>query len=458
MLPTVSSALLVGSLFVLPALLISTQLLKIRKKYLQAQSLGLPVFISVSTWQNPIWALLHPYFLWMQHLPFGLVKGVKYSYFGWTDVDKGRTHVELGNAFCVVSPNRLEIVCAEPTVCMEVLQKWRVWTKSKEVYEMFNTFGRNLNSVNGQDWQRHRKITGQAFREETYDLVHRESRKQAEQLLRAIEKRGQGDLVHLRNDFALVAMHVLSSAVFGHSYDYGAGLQEVEVGHKMSYFASLAFILQNIMAVVVFKSLSAPDWLLPAYFRKLKLSVNEFQQYLTEAAEQEQKAGMTKRSGASLVTALLQANEDAKHQAQKSGGLPMHLTDEELYGNMYLFNLAGFETTSFSLGFTIPHLAIDPSLQGWIQEEIDLVIKSGKADDYNTAFSQLPRCRALMFETLRHHAAAAVVPRLSPSDQPTDVYFPSMDKTIIIPPDSYVTVNVRPHSSKTHVTFTNSVS
>ena len=273
-----------------------------------------------------------------------------------------------------------------------------------------------------------------------------ESRKQADQLLRAVVRRGEGTLVDLRDDFALLAMHVLSSAVFGHSYGYGAGLQQVEAGHKMSYFASLAFILQNVMSVILFKSLNVPDWLLPSFLRKLKLSVSEYQQYLTEAAEQEHKAGASKRSGASLVSALVQANNDAKNEERTAGGLPMHLTDQELFGNMYIFNLAGYETTSFALSFTIPYLAIDPALQDWIQEEIDAVFAAGHDINYENAFHRLPRCRALMFETLRQHSAVAAMPRLSPKDQPTELYFPSLNKTIVVPADSYVTTNVSPLS------------
>lgn len=334
MLPYPSLTLVAGSLLALPFTFLLIRLLKIFPHYLRARSLNLPIYVSIITWQDPIWTLIHSYFLWLSNLPFPPFDGIKYSWLGWTDVDKGRTHTEIGNAFCVVSPSRLEIFCAEPAVCLELTQKWKVWTKSREIYILFETFGKNVNTVNHQDWQRHRKITGQAFREETYDLVWQESWKQADQLLGAVVPRGQGNLIDLRNDFALLAMHVLSSAVFGHSYDYGAGLQQVEAGHRLSYFASLAFILQNIMSVILFKTLKAPDWLLPAFLRRLKLSVSEYQQYLTEAAEQEQKAGTTKRSGASLATALVQANNDAKSERQQAGGLPMHLTDEELYGNM----------------------------------------------------------------------------------------------------------------------------
>lgn len=138
----------------------------------------------------------------------------------------------------------------------------------------------------------------------------------------------------------------------------------------------------------------------------------------------------------------MRANNEAKSEGQKAGGLPTHLTDEELYGDMFIFNLAGYETTSFALSFTVPHLAIDQALQDWIQEEIDAVFELGKDVDYEIAFYQLPRCRALLLETLRQHSAAAAMPRLSPKDQPTELYFPSLDRTITVPPDTYVTLNV----------------
>jgi cytochrome P450 len=332
-------SLLSITLFVPPFLVLVYRCLKLVPQYIQARKLDLPIFVSLFTWQDLIWGLMHPYFLWLEHLPFGLGKGVKFSYFGWTVSDRADTHLELGNAFCIVSPNHLEIVCAEPSVSEEVTQKWRFWTKSPELYNLFQNFGPNVNTTNHADWQRHRKITSQAFREGTYDLVWEESLKQADQLLHAIERRGQNNLVKLREDFALLAMHVLSSAVFGHSYNYGAGLQQVEAGHKLSYFASLAFIMHNIMSVILFNGLQAPDWILPSFLRNVKLAVSEYQQYLTEAVQQEQRAGMNKRSGASLVTALVQANEDAKNETHSAGGLPMHLSDEELYGNMYMFNL-----------------------------------------------------------------------------------------------------------------------
>ena len=118
----------------LPFILILVRLLNIIPNYFRARSLNLPIYVSLITWQNPIWTLVHSYFLWLSNIPFPPFNGIKYSYLGWANDDKGRTHVEVGDAFCVVSPYRLEIFCAEPSVCLELAQKWKVWTKAPEVY------------------------------------------------------------------------------------------------------------------------------------------------------------------------------------------------------------------------------------------------------------------------------------------------------------------------------------
>lgn len=76
----------------------------------------------------------------------------------------------------------------------------------------------------------------------------------------------------------------------------------------------------------------------------------------------------------------------------------MHMTDDELYGNLYVFNLAGFETTANALTYTMPFLARNPEIQAWVGEEIDRVIKTGSQQEwsYEAAFPALVRCLAVM--------------------------------------------------------------
>ena len=51
----------------------------------------------------------------------------------------------------------------------------------------------------------------------------------------------------------------------------------------------------------------------------------------------------------------------------------MHLSDTELYGNLFLVNMAGFETTATVLTYTLALLAANREIQDWVGEEVDAV-------------------------------------------------------------------------------------
>ena len=366
---------------------------KIFLNYNAVKALGLPIVIAPVTWQDPLWIPLYPYLSWLRYLPF--CSWVEVSNIGWSCPEKSRPHQKYGNAFIVVSPHRTEFFIVDPVTMIEVTTKWKVWTKEKKLYSIFDVFGPSVNTVNGEDWQRHRKITGGAFRESNYRLVWNESRKQATQMLEVIAQRTRRSMHDVRSDVSLLTMHVLTGAAFGKSIDYGTGLANVESGHQMSYFTAIVTVLMDLMASILLASLKLPDWLLPNHFKKFKLAMAEFKQYLIEEVDEQRMTGLDEGRH-DLAAQLLHANEIAKDEQLKSGGRSAHLTDEELYGNMAIFNIAGFETTATSLSFTIPYLALKSELQDWIKEEVTWVKENGQYETYEDAFPELKRCLALM--------------------------------------------------------------
>ena len=52
------------------------------------------------------------------------------------------------------------------------------------------------------------------------------------------------------------------------------------------------------------------------------------------------------------------------------GGRALGLSNEELLGNMFIFSLAGHETTANALSAAIIFLAANPRWQDWLREEI----------------------------------------------------------------------------------------
>jgi cytochrome P450 len=251
----------------------------------------------------------------------------------------------------------------------------------------------------------------------------------------------------LRRGCEVLAMGVLSKAAFGGSgQEKGDGeeLEMVREGHQLSYLECIKIIMPNLMGVILVGGLKVPvpNWLFPSGLRKVKLAVEEYKVYLAELVQREQKKGLTEQGGVpNLATLMVRANDIEKDEILASGAMTGYLSDEELFGNMFAFNMAGYETTAMTLSFCLPHLALYPEVQVWAREEVDTVFGHGKELVYEEAYENLPRVRALMYETLRLHSPVAHLPRLSPPEM-TALEVPSMNMTISVPPDSLVSTPI----------------
>lgn len=437
---------------------------RISRNYNLVKSQGLPIIILPWSWQDPIWMLLSPYMLWLQHLPG--FSWVRYSYMGWTTKDKARAHRPaphgLGPAFIVVSPSRTEFFTVDPQTSAAVTRDWHQYAHPKDLYAVFGVFGNNVLTVNGADWQRHRKIVGGAFREAIYPTVWDESRDQARGMVETLlRRRRRSTLKDVRQAVELLAMHVLSAAAFGRSYAYGAsGLKSVDRGHRLSYMDCMRTMYPNLMGVILFGGLKLPlpDWVMPNGFLRIREAVEEYKLYLLEAVQRQQtKSSSEHDKVANLTTLLVRANDIEKDENLASGNKVGSLSDDELYGNMFAFNAAGYETTAMTLSFLVPYLAIYPQVQDWAREEVDAVFHKDELMSYEEAYEKLPRIRALMvgnlpccqpqradnrqYETLRLHSSVAHLPRESPSHA-TMLEIPSLHRTLTIPPTSLLSTPV----------------
>ena len=414
---------------------------------------GIPIIFAPWTWQDPLWLTfgpaLTPYLL---NLPF-FRSWIWCSYMGWTTRDAGRAHLPksaggrgLGSAFILVSPNRTEFFCTDPKATVEVGRDWRTYEHPEELYSVFGVFGANVNTVNGSDWSRHRKITGGAFlREATLAMVWKEGRRQARGLATELlgggsnsdaehgNKKGKGKeltITQVRTKMSLLTMSVLSVAAFGKAgavmaegdtSSTSTSIQDLEPGHRLTYFECSRIIFDNLLGVIMFGTAGLTKWLLPKSLRKIKLAVDEYRLFLREAVERHQTEHKDDNqggvAGTDLASLLIKANEAEKalHLAeqQRAAGTTngtkakgaenrtpkSYLTQDELYGNMFMFNVAGYETTSMALSFTMAHLALNEWAWEWLREEVEAVRNDNGMDgleSYELCFEGLVRCRAVM--------------------------------------------------------------
>ena len=379
--------------------------------YLIARKLGVPIIIIPVGWQDDWWLLSCESFRWITRLPSFLSYWYTFSHVAWAQEERWKPHRKYGDVFVICSPVANELMVNDPEATVEISAQWKAWLKAEPVYSVFNVYGPCVMSVNGEEWQRHRRITNPAFRESNNQLVWTESLKQARQMLEArVNQHGsKATIDEFRKDSVLIALHVLSAAGFGHNHDFSGGLRQVPEGHKQSFSDALMYLLGNIFGLAIFANIKGPKWLMPAKITQLHETKEDFRLYLKESVAYNRATTQGGGGGqsADLVSALVEANEAAKREQKNTsayGGKPMHLTDDELFGDIFLFDLAGFETTAGALNYTFPFLARCPEVQEWVSEEIDAVVKASSGDDldYAAAFPQLVRCLALMVRHCTH--------------------------------------------------------
>ncbi|KAJ9602782.1 hypothetical protein H2200_012562 [Cladophialophora chaetospira] len=378
--------------------------------YCTARKLGIAIVVAPIGWQDDAWLLCWQWFTWMKRIPF-VDSWFDYSRFSWTQDLRHRPHQRLGDAFAVVTPNGVEIMLNDPQAVNDLQTKYRNWFKPAAIFDLFNTFGKSVVTVNGDDWQRHRRIVNPAFQEQANKLVWDEGRRQARHMLKSWAEKGNSVTIDdISRDCVVIALHVLSAAGFGQTHDFQTGVREVPSGHYRSFSDTMSFLLQNSILVLLFESLPLPNWALPRPIRNVKNASADFKLYMREAIAYTKgliHGGSTTQT-AEMVTTLIKGNEAAKHE-QKASGLqpgakPTFLSDDEVLGNLYILNIAGFETTANALTYAIPYLATNPEVQDWLHEEVDEAWKQSSSDadvEYESTFPKLTRCLAVLYETLR---------------------------------------------------------
>jgi len=404
--------------------LVAWRCLNIYRNYKSAQEIGLPILCSPVYSLDPLWLvtkdLLTPL---LKRLPWGLGDFTNRAYIGWTFSDLYATHARLkSDAFTIVTPGELEVYVADPVAADDILSRQRNdFVKSPAKYDLLNIFGQNVNTVNGETWQRHRRITVPPFNERNSGLVWKEALRQSNEVLQSWEE--VGTVKTTTSDAMTLALHVLMAAGFGVSYSFREALHskpEPLSGHTMTYRDALGFVIRNMALVILLRlsqAIRLPKALYSAKLKEIDHAVNEFKRYLAEMVAKEraalESAGEAESTvdKSNLMSVLLRSSEQAKEAANASASVSREeegsqsnsggLSDDEVFGNLFIYNLAGHDTTANTISFAIILLAVYPQWQEWVGEEVDEVFQSqGETDtanwDYEKSFPKLQRCLAMM--------------------------------------------------------------
>lgn len=398
------------------ALFLSTVLGLIRNHAI-ARRIGLPIVIVPISPENPLWMMLARHVVPLfRYLPFGNGDFSKFCHVGWEWELKYQAHAEPGDAIMMVSPGKNWIYICNADTIHDIIQRERRHDFERPVELMgkciarrnsaqanysvaiLDVFGPNISTVHGADWQRQRKATATAFTEKSNRMVWDESLQQAQQML-AFWK-NTGEVRTTAKDTRMLALDVLVSAGFGKSFPFQGSTQRPKTG-PLSYRDSLALILENAILIVAM----GPDFVsrikFPGKLARVGQAITSFKQYMTQDFEEAKKAieqnGATQENlMTNLVRASMEESAPGEHK-DANGQRRTGMSQQEVFGNMFVFNFAGHDTTAHSLNYAFYLLAVHPDVQDWMHEEIKHVFKDGDISSWNyDAFPKLNRCLAVL--------------------------------------------------------------
>lgn len=203
----------------------------------------------------------------------------------------------------------------------------------------------------------------------------------------------------LAQDAKTFSLHVLSSAGFGKSYPFNSSSDFASSSRSSTYKDSLCLILENAILILVLgpKLLSNRflQRIFPSHWVRVGRATVDFKAYMAEIIEEEKLSlAQGKQSRDNLMTALIRSSSEAERGQS--------LTEAEIFGNMFIFNFAGHDTTAHTLAYTFVLLAAHPNVQMWMSQEIRHVCGSTatSALNYRQIFPKLKRCLAVLVNLL----------------------------------------------------------
>jgi cytochrome P450 len=174
-------------------------------------------------------------------------------------------------------------------------------------------------------------------------------------------------------------------------------LSEDSSSHERSlpFQESFTLVMNNIRILI-----GTPTIILRnSPFRHLLKASDDFQFYMREMIEGYRKAEQAEKLGEAKVNAGDLLSNIVKASAANNS---MSMSESEVIGNIYIFVLAGHETTASTLKTGLIRLACDPELQMQVQKEIDGIWATKRAGE-DLSYDDYPKMRkimALMVSTL----------------------------------------------------------
>ncbi|KAG8701782.1 hypothetical protein FRC09_005146 [Ceratobasidium sp. 395] len=332
--------------------------------------------------------------------------------------------------------------------CDQILQHGELFRKDMSSYAIIEFHGPNIVTSEGVVWKRHRHAVRGSFSEKNYPLVWDEAGRTLDEWFDALGlDMGAGDVeVDVITSLRKVTLNIIASAGFGQHFPWKSSDAQ-KSPTEMSFPTSIIHSMEHI-----FWRMLTPQWAysLPVpQIARTKLAYGEMERHIISLIHEGARTDDTRDTErliapGSLLKGLLEANGALEDK--------LRLSDRELLSNIYVFLLAGHETTAHTMTFVMAILALYPDIHARVREEADNIWPDPaayQASTYKSDFTRLPYTLALFYETLRHLPSEPILTRIVTQDtvlpaskrnsdtNKSDQEF-DQEYTVMVPKDSVV--------------------
>ncbi|KAL4876526.1 cytochrome P450 [Aspergillus karnatakaensis] len=381
---------------------------------------------------------------------------------------KDRLARRYGGVYLTVTPGGISCHVGDAAVVDSVVRDRRGFEKPVKHLESFQMYGANVLASEGPQWTYHHRYTAPAFNEKNNALVWRESLQQTIQMTQYWEEEYSTNtsstftLPSTRDSILKLTLNIICAAGFGVHLPYNLSPTATSTSPKDLFkdtpnpaqgytftFRSVMSYMNASFSLVVIANRLLPSFICrPLYplLRKPLAAYRDLESYLQALVHEAENSADEEGEGKhNLLERLVRSRREGQDQeagGNSTGKRNPGLTDAEVLGNVYIFSLAGHETTATTLRFALVLLALHGDVQEEMGAEIQNVLRNaeegGNESGYESVFPRLILPLCVMLETLRLYPPVVSIPKLTTAAGATISYKGS---THHLPPNVRVNLN-----------------
>ncbi|KAL2803125.1 cytochrome P450 [Aspergillus granulosus] len=373
----------------------------------------------------------------------------------WTGKD--RMAQKYGGCYLYVTPGGITCNVTDADVVKSIYKARHSFLKPVKVLEGFAMYGSSVFTTEGPHWAYHHRYTAPAFNDKNNALVWQGTLEQAQDMIDYWKEQhsipGQPDsgfvLPDAREDILKLSLNVISDAGFGVKLPFRPSLEVVDKdsddlfrdakipppGYRFTFRGVMEYMNRSMLTIFLANGV-LPKWLprqLVPFFQKDFAAHEDLGNFLCALIG---RAENSESETHNLLQMLVRSRRETQEATSKRN---MGLSDAEVLGNIYIFSLAGHETTATTLRFALALLAVHEDVQERLYTEIVEVLGDDSEHwDYERVFPKLVTPLCIMLETLRLYPPAVSIPKLT---APSGADLTYNGATHHLPPDVRVNLN-----------------